>query len=374
MKCEIYNESGVDYCESDGGRYALGLNPDRYRHEFRAMAESREVIGRSEAIKIVESADFGFGRHHFGPETTKDQNGYGKCASSAATYAVEKARHIRNQKPIALSDDYLYSLVNDGRDRGSTLGENMEAITSRGIATRATVGKGDIYRRKYNTSKADKEALRFRSWEAFVVNSEAEMITALINQIPVVVAIHVGRNWRRFDNDGVLIGDRGPGNHSEHCDDVRYNRRKERFEFRKHSSHSRSYGDGGFCWITWSHVSTVHRSHQKYAVPGAIDDPLGENPFQGEFNQDDEPVATARIVVESSNNCHWCTKWASEVAPRLKADGIDVQAGNVDGLQPGVPQFELFVGNQQSKKKRGFWSYQEIRNEIANLQTQGLIA
>lgn len=368
MECSVVLQNGVEYCETQDSRHALGLNPDTDPPRLKSLVSTRELPSWDELKKLVQSEDFGFGRHHFDASWTKDQNGWGKCASSAATYAVEKARHIRGQRRIELSDDYLYSLVNDGRDQGSTLGENMRAITNRGIATRATIGEGQINRRRHNTAKGDKEALRFRSHEAFTVNSEQEMVTALANGIPVVIAIHVGRNWQRFDSDGVLIGDRGVGNHSEHCDDVRYSTKKGRWEFRKHSSHGRRYGDGGFCWIHWGHLR-VHESHQKYAVPAAIDDPSGDNPFESEFH--DEPLAKAKLTYKGSAGCHWCVKWKQNDEVRVKAGGVDVVSGEVPGR--GVPRFRLEVGGR-TQEKIGYWSADQILREVANLQTAELVS
>jgi hypothetical protein len=269
-----------------------------------------------------------------------------------------------------LSDDYLYSLVNGGKDQGSTLSENLRAITQRGIATRATVKEGQIYRRMYSADKADREALRFRAHEGYATPSEQEVVASLISGKPVVIAIHVGRNWKNFDRDGVLIGDRGPGNHSEHLDHVRYNRQKGRFEFREHSSHGTSQGDGGFFWVTWDqHLATVHSSHVFYAVPSAIQDPLGRSPIGDNQSQDDmddsSPIVSARLVVASSEFCGWCKKWNEIDRPKLQAAGVDIVAGDVDGS--GFPRFRLEVGSK-SVSKIGYWEFDAILRQIANMK------
>lgn len=372
MKCETFIKDGVEYIEADSERHALGLNPDTEPVTARSLSQFLEIPSRSEMVRRVEASDWSFGVDLFDESWTKNQNGWGKCASSAATYAVEKARFMRGQRKLELSDDYLYSLVNDGRDQGSTLGENMRAITSRGIATRSTVGHGDIYRRKYDTRKADAEALRFRAHEAFVTPGEQEVCAALLARVPVVIAIHVGRNWRNFDRDGVLIGDHGMGNHSEHLDDIRYNREKGRFEFRKHSSHGKSYGDGGFCWIHYGHLSSVHSSHTKYAVPMAIDDPQGNFPFQDEFIDDEREEDTSdkpQLIITSNEFCSWCKKWDQNDRQRVVSAGIEVIPGDVPGS--GVPRYTLIVGDQE-KTKIGYWSAEQILQELARLKTESL--
>jgi len=369
MKCETYNENGVEYIEADGERHALGLNADRTDYACRTLSQYMELPSREQLIERIESPTFGFGRKRYDSSWTINQNGWGKCASSAATYVVMKARELHGQPKIDLSDDYLYSLVNDGRDRGSTLGENMEAITTRGIAPRELVAPGEIYRNKYDRTKADKAALRFRCHEAFTTPSEQEVVAALVANIPVVIAIHVGRNWRRFDSDGVLIGDRGVGNHSEHLDDVRYNRRKGRFEFRKHSSHGKSYGDGGFCWVHWGHIGTVHSSHKKYAVPSAIDDPLGNNPSGSERFDDDTQPPQAKLTMTSSSGCHWCVKWNNQERPKLNGSNVAIISGDVEGS--GVPRFRLTVGDV-SETHVGYWPADKIKKQLADMRLSAL--
>jgi len=373
VTCEIYKNDGVEYCESDGGRYALGLNPETTPVVARSLSQYMELPSRETMIKLVESEDFSFGQKLFGREWTKNQNGFGKCASSAATGALEKARYLRGQRNVPLSDDYLYSLVNDGRDRGSTLGENMRAISTRGIARRDLVGHGDIYRRNYNARKADADALRFRAHESFVTPGEQEVCAALISRIPVVIAIHVGRNWRNFDRDGVLIGDHGPGNHSEHLDDIRYSRQRGRFEFRKASSHGTSYGEDGYCWVYYSkHLETVHSSHTKYAVPSAIDDPMGQNPMGDEIiddEQQDESLDKPKLIIASGEFCDWCKKWNREDRQRVVDAGVEVIPGDVPGEL--IPRYKLIVGDKE-RVKVGYWSAHEILSALANLRTTAL--
>lgn len=379
--CEIIFEDGKESIVSpDGEKHCLGLLPDPNPPR---LATIGQVLGslpsREELIDLVESQEYQNnvgGISRYDSSWTKNQNGWGKCASSAATYAVEKARSIGGQKRIELSDDYLYSLVNGGRDQGSTLGENLRAITQNGIATRQMVKEGQIFRRQYDNTKADKEALRFRAHEGFATPSEQETVVALLGMKPVVIAIHVGRNWKNFDANGVLVGDRGPGNHSEHLDHVRYNRQKGRFEFRQHSSHGTSQGDGGFFWVVWDqHLATVHSSHVFYAVPNAIQDPFGLSPINNEEDSDDQydpqPAPDATLIVASNEFCSWCKRWNEKDRPVLLSAGVTIKAGDVAGS--GVPRFRLEVG-EKVKEKIGYWDADAILREISNLKCKCLFS
>lgn len=373
--CDLIIKDGKEVIVSpDGEQHALGLMPDPNPPRLMTLCQLLgDIPSRIELIRLVESEEYQKnvgGMAHYDRTWTKNQNGWGKCASSAATYALEKARYVNGQPRVALSDDYLYSLVNGGRDAGGTLGENLRAITQRGIATRQSVKEGQIFRRMYDTAKADKEALRFRAHEGYATPSEQEVVTALVTGKPVVIAIHVGRNWKNFDKDGVLVGDIGPGNHSEHLDHVRYNRQKSRFEFRQHSSHGTSQGDGGFFWVTWErHLATVHPSHVFYAVPNAIQDPFGLSPFNRgqDSNDDPQPIASIKLIVTSSEFCSWCKRWNDIDRPMLQSAGVDIVAGDVAGS--GVPRFQLEVGGK-SHVKVGYWEAEAILRQAADMQTE----
>lgn len=376
-KCEIIFEGGKECVISpDGEKHSLGLIPDPNPPRLATLGQSLgNLPSREELIRLVESNEYQNnvgGMAHYDKSWTKNQNGWGKCASSAATYAVEKARYVGGQERIELSDDYLYSLVNGNKDQGSTLGENLRAITQRGIATRRLVKEGQIFRRQYDIDKADKEALRFRAHEGFATPSEQEVVTALVSGKPVVIAIHVGRNWKNFDANGVLIGDRGPGNHSEHLDHVRYNRQRGRFEFRQHSSHGTGQGDGGFFWVVWDqHLATVHPSHTFYAVPNAIQDPFGLSPISDkkDFNEDEDnsPPPKAALIVASNEFCSWCKRWNEKDRPVLMNAGVEIKSGDVAGS--GVPRFRLEVGGK-SQVKVGYWEADSILKQIADMQLQ----
>ena len=161
------------------------------------------------------------------------------------------------------------------------------------------------------------------------------------------------------------------GNHSEHADHVRYNRQSGQFEFRGHSSHGTSQGEGGFYWCLWGkHLDSVHSSHQKYTIPNAIADPLGDSPFRdGEQfdDQQDQDADAPTITVKSNEFCSWCKKWNQNDRPVLLDAGFVIRAGEVPGS--GVPRFRLEVAGQ-SKENVGYWSADEIMREVADMKTR----
>lgn len=356
-EAKIVVSNGQEYVETADGHYGLGLQWPAVKTQIvPTLATMTPLLSIDEVKRIIEASDFKFGREHFDDSWLTNQNGFGSCASYAGSSALAKARVLGGQARVDLSGDYLYSLVNGGRDAGSMLDRNMKAMMSQGVASKATVGLGGIYPRKYDKAKADAEARRFRGHELYAIPDEQSLATALALRIPTVIAIHVGGAWRKLDGD-VLVGNSGPGNHSEHLDDIRYNNQAGRFEFREGSSHARPY-----FWVYWSkHFAQTSRNHQFYAVPSALDDPQGDNP--GGDTQP-APVETVKLVRQSSSGCVWCDRWKQTEEPQVREANIELVDGNVPGS--GVPRFTLQVGDK-TENHVGFWSFDEIQQAVARL-------
>ena len=364
----IIEKDGLEYVETDyAPPFGLGLNlPATRPLSFDTLASVQPLLSTDEIRKVIESEDWGFGEQVFDSSWVTNQNGYGSCAGYGGASALAKARVLEGQERVDLSGDYLYSLVNGGRDRGSMLDDNMRAILRNGVATAATVPLGGIYPSKYNKPVADKEAKRFRGHELYAVPDEQSMATALAMKMPVVIAIHVDRNWRRFDSRDVLHECNGPGNHCEHVDDIRYSTEKGRLEYRKATSHGRQYSGDGYCWTAWNlHYKTSARYHMFYAVPGAIRDPEGNNPppIDGVEPPKPEPVDEVVIDMVTRSGCGWCDKWKNEVMPSAEDKGWTVNQTTGGG---SVPRFTIRVGNR-SKEQIGYFPFSELVSIVTNL-------
>ncbi|MEM1224593.1 MAG: C1 family peptidase [Planctomycetota bacterium] len=354
--------SGKELVSFEGNTFALGLHlPERRTLAYPTLSTMTPLLPMDEIRKIVGRSDFLFGRKYFDSSWITNQNGYGSCAGYGASSALAKARVLRGQPRVDLSGDFLYSLVNDGRDRGSGLEENMRAMMSRGVCTKETVPLGGIYRNKYDTRVADKEAMRFRGHELYAVPDEQSMATALAMRVPVVVAIHVTSRWRQFDSDDILAAANGVGNHCEHVDDIMYSTKHSCFLYRKATSHGVNYSGDGYCWTTWErHYKRPSRHHMFYAVPSAIDDPLDTNPSFGE-----QEIEVPRLTIQSSDGCVWCGRWKATEEPKARAAGYRLESGSVPGR--GVPRFTLHVGSR-SETQVGFWKFEEIEETVARLR------
>lgn len=361
---------GRQYVETEHHLYGLGLQlPEVKTQAFPTLATRYPVLGMKQIREIVERDEFSFGRSLFDSSWITNQNGYGSCAAYGGASALSKSRVIGGQVRIELSGDYLYSLVNDGRDQGAMLDDVMHALNNRGVATKELVPLGGIYRNKYDTDKADQQALRFRSHESFACPDEQTLATALaVVRSPVVHAIHVTSKWRSFDADDVLDkANNGPGNHCEHLDDIKYDRKRGCFLYRKATSHGANYSDDGYCWLTWKdHLETPSRYHQFYVIPSATQDPYGDNPGQEE-PEELKPLTKPVVTIQKSESCVWCTKWMETEAPKVIDAGYRLVEGRVSGR--GFPRFNLRV-NGKKYNFSGFWNFNDIASKVAEMQSQ----
>lgn len=387
LKSDIVEDNGQLFVEFEEARFALGLQvPKKKTACSLSTSLTVPLLDLREIKNITGSSEFSFGREWFDSSWITNQNGYGSCAGYGGTSGLEKAIVLGGQPETRLSGDYLYSRTNGGRDRGSMLDDNMEALMKHGVCKRETVKLGQIYRNDYDTQEADEEAKRFRGHELFQVRNEQEMATALVMKMPVVMAIHVTGKWRKFDAQDVLAPANGMGNHCEHLDDIRYNVKRSRLEFRKGTSHSKDYSPGGasegsgagYCWTYWEgHYKQTSKYHMFYAVPSAIWDPEADLPplfdEDPEPGPDPEPTPEGKPILEvvSQRGCSACEQWKSREQDKVEQAGYRVKFVD-SSVIPGryVPRFRLTVGDKHKDlTPPGYKSLAEIdqvKQELTN--------
>lgn len=354
-----------DRVECDGTSFGLGLIvPNERVLDVPTLASRVPLLSFEEIRRITDSEDFKFGRSLFDASWTTNQNGYGSCAAYAGKSALEKMRHTMGQERIELSGDHLYSLVNGGYDRGSLLKDVMRKLMFDGVATAATVPLGAIYPSKYDQQKANAEKVRFRGHELYAVPDEQSSATALAMGMILVNAIHVTNRWRQFDSDNFLAPAPGPGNHSEHCDDIYYDRKRGCFAMRKGTSHSVNYNPdhGGYCWTTWdAHYKTTSQYHVFYAVGAAIEDPAHPSPpLPFDYEQPDPIADTISLTMYSRASCSFCVKFEREQLPKVQAARWEFHKIDATG---SVPRFVIKRGDK-TQEITGYKPFEVLR-EIA---------
>lgn len=196
------------------------------------------------------------------------------CAGYAAASALERARHRAGHDYVELSGDGIYAAVNGGQDRGSMLDDNMQWLSRNGIPP-ASMVKRHEYRKSRISRDAYVEGERFRGFEAYFLETEIELASALANDFFVAIAVHAGNGGR--GPDGMIDWQNGPGNHCVVCDDLQHE--NGRFEFEFANSWGLRWGNRGRAYVTWrGHLSNPIRYHKFYAIRSATADPEGDNP------------------------------------------------------------------------------------------------
>lgn len=160
----------------------------------------------------------------------RNQGSLGKCNASSNVAAIETLRDYQGMPDIALSDCYLYSLMNGGRDAGSGLITSLSVAQARGVAP-MEIQVGGVTKTLSNSfynrnqvdddllKQADIEAKRFLGFEYFkapMASFEAycrAIASALARRQQVIFAWHVGAGSMSLRNGYAVVG-RGPGNHS----------------------------------------------------------------------------------------------------------------------------------------------------------------
>lgn len=160
----------------------------------------------------------------------RNQGSLGKCNASSNASGLEQLFELQGLPYRAISDCYIYSLVNGGRDRGSALISTFKQMQERG-ASPMELQVGGLTKRLANDffnrsqvprdilAQADIEAKRFKGWEFYRAPTNSfsayarTVASALARRQPVVFAWHVGGASSRLRNGYAIVG-RGVGNHS----------------------------------------------------------------------------------------------------------------------------------------------------------------
>lgn len=186
------------------------------------------------------------------------------CNGYAGAGAYAKARYLRGYTDGKLfSGAFLYSLINGGRDQGSSLESGLKALQKTGVCEASTVTWDMIYPRM-QPANAKTEAAEHLGYKCYAVQSRQGFRTAVAAGFPVIVAVHAGRNFQRLSN-GIAGVDNGPGNHAVHVDDISLIDGKECYDMQ--NSWNLSYGENGRAWLTWDSFEQTFGKHTFYAIP-----------------------------------------------------------------------------------------------------------
>lgn len=258
------------------GRYFTGCQvPERKPQRLALYEDSQPMLSVEEIRELVSSENRTPARKRFPADKwIRSQGSRGSCNGYAGAWALSRARVMAGLDFVALSGEFLYSMINGGRDSGSMLDDGMKAIQERGVAREELV-RHESYLWSQMSEQARQDANRFKAFEAYRVDSELGLASGLALGFIGVVAVHASNSWSSL-NGGISRRSLGPGNHAVVCQDVAFN---GRLLFDIANSWGRSWGSDGHTWNTWDdHLVEPNKYHDFYLIRGVTDDPEGNSP------------------------------------------------------------------------------------------------
>lgn len=265
---------------TDERKLGLIAPPAGFLSSFPSAAENIPALSWAEIEAVAKSGKMD-GNKKYDERFVMYQR-HNNCASASADTIVAKTIFDRSGEFVKLSDTYTYSWINGGHDQGSMLADACDSIQEHGVCLAESCGPDAIYRRLYDTKKADAEAARFKVRECYAIRTDVAddlmwrtFWTALCLGFKVGVAVQVGGRFDHLDSDGVCGVDGGQGNHAVHSDGIKW---AGRLLATSGNTWGTTWGMHGRMNLRQEHFEQTIGVHEHYAVRTAIDDPLHPMP------------------------------------------------------------------------------------------------
>ena len=255
----------------DGEFYTGLLTQSKRPQTYAAYSTAQPVLSMAEIRKLLANPDRTPARVRF-PSSLwiRSQGRRGSCNGYAGAWALARARVNAGLPFVPLSGEYLYALINGGRDAGSNLDAGMKAIQTKGVA-RENLVKHESYLFRDMSAEAREDAANHMGFECYSANDPIELASGLAFGFVGVVAVHASGAYRGLDSRGVRGASRGPGNHAVGVQDVRINPGGE-LEYDEFGSWGRGNGQDGCAWLTWDrHLEPTSPHHEFYLIRAASD-------------------------------------------------------------------------------------------------------
>lgn len=238
---------------------------------------AQKMLSWAEIEDVARSGKMDGKKRFPGKSWIKNQRSHGSCNGFAEAMAGARARFARGLERVDLSGAYAYSLMNGGRDNGSSLADGRINVAKMGVCSEALVGWDQIYRSSYDTAKADAEAARFKApdGEVFAVATKQGWYSGLAQGFIAVGAVHVARAFMNVNSAGVAGVDNGPGNHSIGVEGLIWDGGLVETAWNHWDV---TYGVEGRMNLLWDHHEQTFKYHEHYLFRAMIDDPQGDNP------------------------------------------------------------------------------------------------
>jgi hypothetical protein len=239
------HSNGLPFIDDGSGhrRVLACLRDTRQRTHFQAFLEVSNRIPRSQWAEFESPDDY---------LPVLDQNGHGSCVGHGSCTHFEDCWHQAGNSPRRFSANFLYALVNGGRDEGAVVGDAMDALVQRGICLDATVPEGHVIYERQLPAQAIEEAQRFRLAKGIRLQSFDDVVSAVLLRRGCSIGIDIGQAFEP-DAEGVLPPRRGSG--GGHCMCVLHGLRNIRgtWHVKTRNSWGTRWGKAGNCWMPESY-------------------------------------------------------------------------------------------------------------------------
>lgn len=206
-----------------------------------------------------------------GKKYIRNQGQFGACNGWSTSGVMSRARELRGEPYVCLSGADAYSQMNGGRDQGSVLSDGLEKVLPAGIAPESMVPFDRIYTHQI-PALAIAARQNYRGTDAFAVDSEVVLASAILLGEMAVIAVHATNAFNQQDGNGLNLGGNGVGNHSTMVQDIRLSD-DGTIEFDMANSWDTTWGDGGCTWLRWNnHLRETVKYHRFWVLVSTNDD------------------------------------------------------------------------------------------------------
>ena len=260
------------------GNYTGLLMPPRRPETFQAYRVTQRILTMDQIRQVLTNPERTAARERFNPKQyIRNQGRRGSCGGYAGAWALARARVAAGLLFVPMSGEYLYSMINGGRDSGSMLDDGMHAMMEKGIC-REDLVEHESYLWSQMSAAARSDAANHLGLEGYRVDDESELASGLALGFIGVVAVHANSSYQQTDSRGVRGQSLGPGNHAVGVQDVRINSDGE-FEYDEFGSWGLRNGQDGCAWLTWKrHLRSTNENHAFYLIRAASDPVNGNIP------------------------------------------------------------------------------------------------
>lgn len=168
-----------------------------------------------------------------------------------------------NRDGVVFSGAYNYSLVNNGRDAGSSLQAGFKTTTANGFVPVDICPWNKIYRK--DTQQFDSIAAQNKAVDPFPARTMAGFRTGMAQGFLGGSAIQVGPNLERKTSNGIAPVDRGPGNHAVVVLQSRLLNGKLVYDI--YLDWGAQHGHDGFLTLTEDHFAETFPNHLFWLMP-----------------------------------------------------------------------------------------------------------